>query len=269
MNILIPTDFSDSARNAIQYAIALFGEEDHRFILMNAYEEPSSSTASMISLRDILHESSVEALRDEEKYIREELKLDKANLTLESIYGDAVSCIKSCLIDHKISLIVMGTTGATGLKEVMMGSVAAGVIQRVPCPVLVVPGAHEFNVMDKVLFATDPQNTKHQPLPPFFAEMLKDNDSQVTFLSVEKEHSPAAVANAYESELEEVEMDTHSIEADHVDEAIMSYAVATASSLIVTMPRKSTWFSRLLKHSVSKHLAHHLQIPMLALNPYA
>jgi len=42
-------------------------------------------------------------------------------------------------------LIVMGTTGASGLKEVMLGSVASGVIQHAQCAVIAVPAAEKCN----------------------------------------------------------------------------------------------------------------------------
>ena len=83
-NILVPTDFSETARNALKYAISLFGSDNH-FILMNAYEEPTSTTSSMISLRDILHESSVDSLKDEEQYIKVELHHPDINLSVESV----------------------------------------------------------------------------------------------------------------------------------------------------------------------------------------
>ncbi len=51
--------------------------------------------------------------------------------------------------------VVMGTKGASGLKEVFLGSVAGGVISKSAVPVIVVPGGHRFRPLDEILFAVD------------------------------------------------------------------------------------------------------------------
>ncbi|MDC1211866.1 universal stress protein [bacterium] len=56
---------------------------------------------------------------------------------------------------NKADLIVMGTTGATGFKEIMLGSVASGVIQHAHCPVLAVPNSEKFGVPTNILLAAD------------------------------------------------------------------------------------------------------------------
>ncbi len=270
MNILIPTDFSDTARNAISFAIAAFGK-DNRFILMNAYEEPSSTTSSMISLRDILHESSVDSLKDEEQYIRVELHNPDLNLTTKSIYGDAISSINSCLQQDDIDLVVMGTTGATGLKEVTIGSVASGVINNVKCPILAVPGDFKFTSLGKVLFASDLRTLTNNELPTFFLEWLKEHESKVTLLTVDKsgkmeDEEAGEQSDALNAQLEGIEHHFETIQANDIDDAILGYAAVSGTQMIVTVPRKSSWFNRLLKPSVSKKLAHHLEVPMLALS---
>ena len=270
MNILIPTDFSDTARNALKYAVTAFGEGS-RFILINAYEEPRSTSASMISLRDILYESSVDSLEEELAFVKLEMGLTDLNIETHAIYGDAASCITHFMKGNEVDVVVMGTTGATGLKEVTMGSVAAGVIQKVSVPVIAVPATLDTGKPHRVLFATDLRELDHPELPLFFLEMLQENACEVTILTINKDSQPLdqtklLQAQLLEKQLENVKIDFVAVQADDVDEAIIQYATTRDMDLVVTTPHKGTWFQRLLKRSVSKQLVHHLQVPMLALN---
>jgi nucleotide-binding universal stress UspA family protein len=69
-------------------------------------------------------------------------KIDKANIPCETIVhmgGKPHEFIVQEAKEKEIDLIVMGTHGRTGIKRVLMGSVAQNVIGNSPCPVLVVP----------------------------------------------------------------------------------------------------------------------------------
>lgn len=267
--ILIPTDFSDAARNAFKYAISLYGENVH-YVLLNSYEEPSTSTSSMISLKDILHESSVDSLKDELEYVKTELNYPNLKISTRSVYGDTVSAIEFYMRENDVDLIIMGTTGASGLKEVLIGSVASSVIQKVNCPVFAIPANYKFSGLNKILFASDLRKLKKGELPAFFVDLVQKQKSEVTILTVtdDKPVSEDQAESGYDLhlQLKGISHRFETIEDDDIDEGIDEYAHAEGMDLVVTVPRKGSWFSRLLKPSISKRLAHHLDIPMLALS---
>jgi nucleotide-binding universal stress UspA family protein len=69
-------------------------------------------------------------------------KIDRANIKCETIVrmgGAPHKFIVQEAKDRNVDLILMGTHGRTGLKRVLMGSVAQNVIANAPCPVMVVP----------------------------------------------------------------------------------------------------------------------------------
>lgn len=270
--ILIPTDFSDSARNAFDYALKLFGK-DNKFILLNTYEEPRSTTSSMISLRDILHESSVDSLREAEYRIKEELGLKDIELETYSEYGDPIHSIGNFARndDFGIDIIVMGTTGASGLKEIMVGSVASAVIQNSPVPVLAVPVNCKAKAPSNILFASDLSELEGAGLPQVFMDIARANNAEVTILTVNKEHDIIDVDKAEAGydlhvQMKELKHRFEVIESENVELGIEEYARVNEMDMLVTIPRKSTWFHRLLHPSLSKKLAQHIDIPMLALS---
>lgn len=267
--ILIPTDFSQTARNAFIYAVNLFGI-DKKYVLLNTYEEPYSTSASMISLQEILHESSLEGLNEELQALKREFKNEKLNIQLVSEYGSTVEGVEYTAKTHKADIIVMGTTGASGVKGVMIGSVASAVIQNAPCAVIVVPGSYSYKAPKKILFASDLKSGVHQNDADLLEKIAGKNKGSITFLTVAKGESEIPMSEAEHGydlhvRFQELEHGFEVISSDNVERAIADFALANEMDMVVTIPRKASWFSRILNPSVSKKLAQHITIPVLAL----
>ena len=62
-NVLLTTDFSENAENAINYAINMFGIEDVQYVVLNSYQDISASSGSLVSLIDTLRNDSIDRLK--------------------------------------------------------------------------------------------------------------------------------------------------------------------------------------------------------------
>lgn len=139
--ILIPTDFSDPARAALHYAVRVFGGEA-QYILMNAFRDRGSIAAAMVPLMDVLGQASVDSLEEEKEYICKATGLPDSHITTVSLHSDPLSAVCQCVAEYAVDAIVMGATGASGLKESGAGSLVTALVQDAPCPVLAVPASH-------------------------------------------------------------------------------------------------------------------------------
>ena len=140
MKILIPTDFSDSARVALDYAVNMFqGVVDLEFVLLNSFEMPHGSSAGgvMMNLEEFMQRESEKDLAAELKGIRE--KYPNLKITPVSRYGSLENAISRTNIEQKVDMVVMGTHGATGFKKALVGSNAQKVVENVHEPVIAVP----------------------------------------------------------------------------------------------------------------------------------
>jgi nucleotide-binding universal stress UspA family protein len=143
--ILVPIDFSDCSKKALQYAIPL--AKEHQAAITLLYVVPTSYALGEYG--GIAY-ASIEA----EMRLTGDQKL--AQLTVDEIRGevpaDAMVCTGSATAEIistaktlPADLIVLSTHGRTGLKHVVLGSVAEEVVRHAPCPVLVVrEREHEF-----------------------------------------------------------------------------------------------------------------------------
>lgn len=268
--VLIPTDFSNAARNALKYAVSLFGE-NNKFILLNTYNEPTSGTASMISLRDILQEASEDSLKEELVHIREEMGYATLNVIARSVYGVAYEEIAHISRAESVDVVVMGTTGASGMKEVFIGSVASAVLQKSVCPIITVPNGYTYKQVKNILFATDLKNNALKALPAAFDWITNKESAKITLLTVQSyaAHLEGSKPEATAELLELLKVYNHEFKYvgnDNIEEGISEFAHEHDMDMIVTIPRKESWFARLFHPSISKKLAQHLDMPLLALH---
>ncbi len=267
MNILIPTDFSESARNAFRYGVELYGLK-HRYFLFNAYEEPSSNVSSMVSLRDILFESSLDSLSEErEAFLKEYPELD---MKLVSEYSDPAEGVLHYVRSHNIDVIVMGTDGHAGLKKIMLGSVAGEVLKKSTVPVIVVPKNYTYSKPGKVLYTADLRDESIE-FKDVFKSVIEQNSSSITILTVTEPGQEIDQEKAEKGFKLHVSMNGYDhnfdvIESKDAGKAILQYMNENKFQMLVTTPRKSSWFNRILHPSVSQHLAEHLTVPMMAMH---
>jgi nucleotide-binding universal stress UspA family protein len=132
-HILVPTDFSPDAEQALEHAVALAQQFKARITLLHAIHLPVTTE---VALTAYFSEMEASAQRDMETYQK---RVADAGLTVEALVlvGDPFRQITETAANAGVDLIVMGTHGRTGLQHWMLGSVAERVVRLAPCPVLV------------------------------------------------------------------------------------------------------------------------------------
>jgi len=135
-NILYPTDFSDRSEKAFQLACALARDYEARLIILHVAEPPAFITHGEMA-RALDHmDGYKEELKDK---LRELQAPDCTVVVARSLQqGDPAAEILRSAEETNADLIVMGTHGRTGLRRLLMGSVAEQVVRRAGCPVLTV-----------------------------------------------------------------------------------------------------------------------------------
>ena len=160
--VLLPTDFSENAWNAILYALTIFKNKACEFFVFNAYQLGSSG---LMTKRGQARDTRLFQLMKEESARKLDGVLQKIKaLDINSQHkfhiisksGDLISAVGGIAIEESIDYIVMGTKGATGLKEVFMGSNTHKIIKTIDfCPIIAVPNQWPVNKnTDWILLAT-------------------------------------------------------------------------------------------------------------------
>jgi nucleotide-binding universal stress UspA family protein len=182
-HILVPTDFSENAWNALKYGIELFKKTNCTFYLMHVnpvtgYSGSGTSLKkSSAKLADILIENSLknlQALIDE----LEKLPLNNNHTFLPLVfYGYFTDTVNRVVKDKNIDLILMGTKGATGLKKATIGSNTGDVITKVKCPLLALPENAVYEKLKEIAFPTDFRFGNDFNALDTLLELVKINDA--------------------------------------------------------------------------------------------
>lgn len=276
--ILIPTDLSSNASNAISYAFQLFRNSNVQFYILHVdhpiIDMPTSSIVFMSTTTYPDLESQKKMVEKQIFKIIEKLnsKDDNFNYEIENEIGFAGDVIVSKAKELNCDLIIMGTKGATGLSQFFIGSVTASVIRKSAVSVLAIPENFTFEKLEKIVFATDYEGISNKKtLQPLF-EIARTFDAKVMMFHAIEAKEPIA---AYIEELQvwKAEKNFHHVRhtnsiasCENIPDGILDFAGENEADLIAIIPHTYNFFENLLHKSVSKQIAFESKTPILALH---
>jgi nucleotide-binding universal stress UspA family protein len=145
--VLVPTDFSDSARQALRYGMSFAKEYGAELVLLHVVENLTVGYASdlfPVPMAEVFQEISGYAKAELAKLGQEARERGLAVRELV-IQGKPSAEIIRFAAENDIDVIVLGTHGKGMLDQALFGSTTERVVRRAPCPVLTVRMAeHEF-----------------------------------------------------------------------------------------------------------------------------
>jgi nucleotide-binding universal stress UspA family protein len=273
--ILVPTDFSDTAKNAADYAVALACDIGAtKIILYNAYQAPVSADPSMPAVQlfdmDVLKKSSEDGVKNFRKELQSKCG-DSITIEARSEFQLLTSGIENLCRKEAIDLVVMGITGGSKMEEVLIGSNTISVAKHVHVPVIIVPHHAKYNSIKEVVLACDFKQVKETtPVEPI-KRLLDITKSKFFVLNVdynnknftpETPHENVVLQNLFGDHNPEY----HFINDKHFTDAINHFVDENEVDLIITIPKKHGWFESLFKRSHTKELAYHSHVPLMVIH---
>ena len=268
--ILLLTDFSENARNAIFFAIHAFPPEQYDYILLHGYPRIHTTAEVTISLSEKMRVETNDALAREEKTINDQLG---TALTFEKIayLGFLNEAVHYVAEEHKPDLVVMGTKGETGLPAILLGSHASSLIKATHLPLMIIPENARFNGFREVVLAADVETLKRPEHLDVLVELTDNFNSRLTVVNVVAEPGdPLTRIEDAGSELLEHFTDNQ-VTIDHVvdprvEHGIAQYVHDHPCDLVVAVEKSRSFIVDLFHRSVSKQLALHAETPLLILH---
>lgn len=152
--ILVPTDFSEQAENALKIAVQLAKKHKSEIFLLHSVEMPLHlATKSHQEMPESLFYIKVTEQRFAE--LKENPFLSKVELNEVIGKGEIYEDVKKVCENNNIDLIIMGSAGASGFKEMFVGSNTEKVVRTSKIPVLVIKHFKEDFAINDFVFATD------------------------------------------------------------------------------------------------------------------
>lgn len=275
--ILVPTDFSGFAHNALEVAADLALKTNAEIMLLHANEKMVMATPMAEyylydkAIEDEYLDMVTESLKKTLAEIADNGKFARVKIQTAVIGGPMVSVIEDFVKDHAIDLVVMGTRGVSGIEEFLVGSNTEKVIRRVKCPVLAVPNLPAS--FDKIVF---PTTLKEDQIPAFttFAALQTVFKGEVSLLYI---NDPGNLKNKEvieaqkdfllkESGLKNATLFVLDTETFNEEDAILDFAYQNKADLIVMATHQRRGLAHFFMGSMTEDTANHSDIPVLSLS---
>ncbi len=271
-HILLPTDFSENALNAALFAVQLYGDKGNVYTVLNSYMLPRGAATTMWSIDDLLAKGSVEGLDEFKTRLEKELAGRRPEIRVLSEHGDLPNVIGRFQDPpDRPELVVMGTQGASGLKEVLLGSNTADVIKRTDLPVLAVPEQARYRTPRRIILADDGGFVDRNMLKVLL-DIARWSQAEVMIVRVMNEESTVEndeSGSVYDELLGAIPHSHHYISAENVITALHDLADQSDADMVVVIHRHRGLFDQLFHRSTATRLAMHTHIPMLVLQQRA
>lgn len=172
--ILFPTDFSETANNALVYALNLAENQNAELYVLHTYSAPIVNGGYSPELVFTVYESielgTFENFKDQIPAIREIAERHNlGHIPMKFILkeGFLVTNIQDIVKEENIDVVVMGTNGASGIDKVLFGSNTINVVSKIKTPVLCVPIDAEFRGIKIYLFYNQFRGEGHRYFIPY------------------------------------------------------------------------------------------------------
>ncbi len=269
-NIIVPTDFSEAATQAMQYALSLAKKLKASVHVLHINQVAMIDATMPAETYQMFVKEIEDQTQDQFKKLeKEHLETSGIKYTCNSKYGFVADEICDFALQQEADLIVLGTTGASGAAEILFGSNASAVVSKTQIPVMVIPKGSTYKDLTHIAYATDYNEPEFPSMMRliYFAEQY-DCPLDIVHVKSESDRYFNAENNFFKknkAQFSYPNMSYIDLEKGDVVASINQYVADKNVDLLVMAKHNRSFFDRLFHSSLSKKMAIHSHIPLLVL----
>jgi len=273
--IILPTDFSYNAYNAISYAMNLLKDEKATFYLMNTYTPAIYQTEYLlhspgqIGLGDIYQSESINQLEELQKKLEKEFKNPKHTIITHSAFNILVDEVAAMVASEEADLVIMGTQGATGAKEIFLGTHTVHVIKKATCSVIAIPADFEYEIPREILFPTDYEVEYSEKQLTGLLNLSKIHNSSIEVIHISSGYDLTEFQlqnkGKLEKILEKIPHKFHDLPNQEIITGINNFQLKNKMNMLAMIKNKHTFLESLFIEPVIKKIGFHVSIPFMVI----
>lgn len=272
--ILFPTDFSNVANNAFTHALGFAKLVHGELILLHTYELPiidnQFAPQNYKEVFDSLELANFDRFKDEIPKLRQiaiENNCEHVKFSHILMDGDLMYNVKEIIKNDAIDYLVMGTSGATGWKEMFLGTNTGEAIANLSIPILSVPERAKYSKIETIGFTTRFREKDKEALRRVI-EIAKSAHAVVKCLYVQTKESDntKAIYEEWEALFKEEPVQFFIIPSDKVKQTIEDFIEHKNIDVLAMLTYKRTFFQWMFTTSFTEKMSYHCPIPVLALH---
>ena len=275
LKILLPTDFSKNAWNAIRHALRLFEEQDCAFYILHTYTpafyrmDYLVGGPSFSAIPDVGVDEALKGLEGTLEDIRREFPNPKHQFKTLSAFNLLTDEINDVAREKSVDLVIMGTKGATGAKEVFMGTNAVYVIRKALIPVMIIPEEASYKPVKNIVFACDFWSQYQVDEIKTLTDLATIFGAEITVLHITEEYTltEGQLKNKahLQNILEGIPHQFEDLQGGLMPGAVMDYLADNEFELLVMMNRRHSLIEQLLWPQNVERIGFQVKIPFLVI----
>ena len=261
--IIIPTDFSEGAWNALRYGMQLAQTiQADQVVVLNTYYEPHAGAATMRSLAQLMREESEKSMEILlTRMLDAGMEMDR--VLTKVLHAPLVQALQGLNQAESNDLVVMGTLGETGAIEQLIGSNAAHVMARLSCPVLVIPPDANYSQNGRIRLAVNSAELPEEVDIDALRMIVDDHPEALIEVVQVGDLDEEIQQDALHEVLKPIPFETQMLTGEDVVGAIDRYTSLRPTDILVVFRIKRGLFQQLFHKSITKQLAMHTEVPLM------
>jgi len=272
--IIVATDFSETAANAVDYACGLAREYKLPLTIVHSFVIPVSFGENPMPLMPL--DEGREIAESRMKSIVDDCKKNYPDVAITDniSFGDIVDTLQELAEERKPLLIVLGNS--TNKDELFwLGSNLISAMRHVKVPVLGIPGDYKYNSIKNICYSCDFKTNEDFDLAQELIELAKLTNAQLNILYIDKQTNESSDEQRLNMEgsklhqsLKAVKPVYHFLEKESIDEGVQEFLAQNNMDWLVVVPHAHSLFESIFKKSHTKSLVRKITIPLLALHEH-
>lgn len=273
--ILVPIDFSDNAKAAFLYAMQLANQLNWTVSAVHVYHPTTIYVNEWMTISEdgmikFLEERLSSFVQENVGNLSERMELPSVEQEV-NIGFPAEKLVEMSKTDE-VDLIVMGTTGASGLLEKIFGKISSHVSQEADCPVLLIPAAAQFRPIQNIMYASEYDSANEDTLFQMstYSNLLNANIYMVHVHNNESEAAEklgyALLEKVFEEKSPWLKFKMASIKSDSVAHGLEQYAKENDIDWMVLVKPHLRFWEKLTRKSHTNEIIMNPQIPLMVMH---
>jgi len=274
--LLIPTDFSKEAENAIQTGLLVAKAFDATIVLLHVLEISSVDTIKTSSDTTLTGQMNIhEGLKLAQANLNRSItlhELDNKDIKLECYVriGKPTKQIEESIENLKIDLVIMGTKTAWGLTDILLGTSTDKLLRKVDCPVLSVNQVVPIEALKNIVFPTTTHN-KELNLIGVIKKFQKAFDSKINLVRINTpqnfipDKESLILLEDYANDMGLKNYKAHVYGHTEEEDGIRAFADSIKGGLITISTSAHTGLWKIIQGSITKELVNHSRHPVLTM----
>ncbi len=273
-SILVPTDFSDQANYALDLACGIARKSGGTVKLLNVVEAPHGTSFNAMGeviapdgMDTVFFIQLVKRIRQRLSELTADPKYSDVSLTGFVEVGNPYEHISRTIVEQSVDLVLMGTQGASGVEEILIGSNTEKVVRRAKCPVLTVKSPVEAKSIKNIVLATNLKDD-HNHLIAALKDIQEVFEATLHIVNV---NTPSSFETDryYRKEMQkfadEYQLKNYTLNVyndDDEEDGIIYFAEDIKADMIAIGTHGRSAISRLLSSSIAEDVVNHAKRPV-------